>query len=95
MSLHITVPDESVGDIIGDMTGRRGRVLGMDPAAGTTTIHAEVPMAEVLSYAPDLTSMTGGRGDYTMSLLRYEEVPGHVAQHVIDAATKEKELAKA
>jgi elongation factor G len=95
MSLHITVPDESVGDVIGDMTSRRGRVLGMDPASGVTTVHAEVPMAEVLAYAPDLTSMTGGRGDYSMSLLRYEEVPGHVAQGLIAAANKEKELAKA
>ena len=51
MSLHITVPDESVGDVIGDMTGRRGRVLGMDPGAGATTVHAEVPMAEMLAYA--------------------------------------------
>ena len=95
MSLHITVPDESVGDVIGDMTGRRGRVLGMDPGSGATTVHAEVPMAEVLAYAPDLTSMTGGRGDYSMSLLRYEEVPGHVAQSLIAAANKDRELAKA
>jgi elongation factor G len=95
MSVHITVPDESVGDVIGDMTGRRGRVLGMDPGSGATTVHAEVPMAEVLAYAPDLTSMTGGRGDYSMSLLRYEEVPAHVAQNLIAAANKDKELAKA
>src|SRR5689334_14386236 len=95
MGLDISVPDESVGDVIGDMTSRRGRVLGMDPGAGISTIHAEVPMAEVLSYAPDLTSMTGGRGDYSMSLLRYEEVPGHVAQGLIAAANKDKELAKA
>jgi elongation factor G len=95
MRLDITVPDESVGDVIGDMTSRRGRVGGMDPASGMTTIHVEVPMAEVLTYAPDLTSMTGGRGDYQMSLLRYEEVPAHVAQGIIAAATKERELAKA
>jgi elongation factor G len=95
MSMHITVPDESVGDVIGDMTSRRGRVLGMDPGSGNTTVHAEVPMAEVLAYAPDLTSMTGGRCDYSMSLLRYEEVPAHVAQGLIAAANKEKELARA
>jgi elongation factor G len=93
--LDISVPDESVGDVIGDMTSRRGRVGGMDPAGGSTTIHVEVPLAEVLTYAPDLTSMTGGRGDYQMTLLRYEEVPSHVAQHVIAEANKEKELAKA
>jgi elongation factor G len=95
MRLDISVPDEAVGDIIGDMTGRRGRVLGMDPGAGLTTIHVDVPMAEVLTYAPDLNSMTGGRGDYTMSFLRYEEVPSHVAQSLIAAAAKERELAKA
>jgi elongation factor G len=95
MRLDITVPDEAVGDIIGDMTGRRGRVLGMDPGAGITTIHVDVPMAEVLTYAPDLNSMTGGRGDYSMSFLRYEEVPSHVAQGLIAAAAKERELAKA
>jgi len=54
-----------------------------------------VPLVEVLTYAPDLTSMTGGRGDYQMTLLRYEEVPAHVAQQVIAAATKDKELANA
>jgi elongation factor G len=95
MRLDITVPDETVGDIIGDMTSRRGRVLGMDPGAGLSTIHADVPMAEVLAYAPDLNSMTGGRGDYAMSFLRYEEVPGHIAQSLIAAAAKERELAKA
>ncbi len=83
-----------MGDVIGDMTSRRGRVGGMDPAGGTTTIHVEVPLAEVLTYAPDLNSMTGGRGDYQMSLLRYEEVPAHVAQQVIAAASKDKELAR-
>ena len=88
MKLEISVPDESMGDVIGDMTSRRGRVGGMDPAGGTTTIHVEVPLAEVLTYAPDLNSMTGGRGDYQMSLLRYEEVPAHVAQQVIAAASE-------
>jgi elongation factor G len=95
MRLDITVPDEAVGDIIGDMTSRRGRVLGMDPGAGLSTIHADVPMAEVLAYAPDLNSMTGGRGDYTMSFLRYEEVPAHIAQGLIAAAAKQRELARA
>ena len=94
MRLDVNVPDECVGDAIGDMTSRRGRVLGMDPGAGMTVIHADVPMSEVLAYAPDLTSMTGGRGDYTMTLLRYEEVPAHVAQGVIDARAKERETAK-
>jgi elongation factor G len=94
MRLDISVPDEHVGDVIGDMSSRRGRVLGMDPGGVTTVVHVEVPMAEVLSYAPDLTSMTGGRGDYAMSFLRYEEMPAHVAQAVTSAAAKEREMAK-
>jgi elongation factor G len=89
MRLEITVPEENVGDVMGDMSGRRGRVLGMDPGPVGTLIHAEVPMAEVLSFAPDLTSMTGGRGDYSMSFLRYEEVPPHVAQQVVERAKRE------
>jgi elongation factor G len=67
----------------------------MDPGPGATIVHAEVPMAEVLAYAPDLTSMTGGRGDYTMTLLRYEEVPAHAAQAVIDAARRDREMVRA
>src|SRR6478672_918770 len=95
MRLDIAVPEENVGDVMGDMSSRRGRVLGMDPGPGTTIIHVEVPMAEVLGYAPDLTSMTGGRGDYTMQLLRYEEVPAHAAQGVIAAAQRDREMVKA
>ena len=89
------MPEENVGDVLGDLNSRRGRPLGMEPAGATTVIRAEVPMAEMLAYAPDLTSMTGGRGDYTMSLARYEEVPAHVAQSIINAAQKERELVKA
>jgi len=95
MRLDVAVPEEHVGDVIGDMTSRRGRVLGMDPGPGATIVHVEVPMAEVLTYAPDLTSMTGGRGDYTMSLLRYEEVPAHAAQSVIESAKRDREMVKA
>jgi elongation factor G len=60
-----------------------------------TTIRAEVPMSEVLTYSQSLTSLTGGRGDYSLSLLRYEEVPTHIAQKIIEAAKREKEEAKA
>ncbi len=95
MRLDIAVPEENVGDVMGDMSSRRGRVLGMDPGPGTTIIHVEVPMAEVLGYAPDLTSMTGGRGDYTMQLLRYDAVPAHAAQGVIAAAQRDREMVKA
>jgi elongation factor G len=67
----------------------------MEPAAGMTTIKAEVPMAEILTYSQALTSMTGGRGDYNMHFLRYEEVPVHVAQKIIEQTKREREEAKA
>jgi elongation factor G len=95
MSVEVIVPEESVGDVIGDLNARRGRPLGMEPSGHMTTIRAEVPMAEMLTYAPDLTSKTGGRGDYHMTLSRYEEVPAHVAQRVIDSAAKDREAVKA
>ena len=79
MQMTISVPEDAVGDVIGDLNSRRGRPLGMEPKGTATEIKAEVPMAEVLDYAPDLRAITGGRGDYTMEFLRYEEVPGHIA----------------
>jgi elongation factor G len=91
MTVHVTVPEESVGDIIGDMNSRRGKVLGMEPKGKMNQVNAEVPLAEMLSYAPDLRSMTGGRGDYTMDFLRYEEVPAHLSQKIIEQAQAEKE----
>ncbi len=94
MQLEVTVPDESVGAVNGDLNARRGRLQGMEPRGGMTTIRAEVPMAEILTYSQTLTSLTGGRGDYTMSFLRYEEVPPHVAQRVIEQARKERDEAK-
>ena len=75
MEVEVTVPDEAVGAVNGDLNSRRGRLHGMEPKGGMTTIRAEVPMAEILTYAQSLTSMTGGRGDYHMQFLRYEEVP--------------------
>ncbi len=80
MQLEVTVPDESMGDVIGDLNCRRGRVLGVDPKPPQQVIRAEVPMAEVLKYAPDLRSMTSGRGDFHMSFAHYEEVPPHLAE---------------
>jgi elongation factor G len=94
MELEVTVPDESVGAVNGDLNSRRGRLLGMEPQGGMTTIKAEVPMAEVLTYSQSLTSLTGGRGDYSMHFVRYEEVPSHIAQKVIAENQKEKEEAK-
>ena len=74
------------GDVIGDLNGRRGRPQGMEPIGAMTEIKAEVPMAEMLTYAPDLRSITAGQGDYTLEFLRYEEVPGHLAQKVVEPA---------
>jgi len=95
MELEVSVPDDTVGAVNGDLNSRRGRLQGMEPAGGMTTIRAEVPMAEILTYSQALTSMTGGRGDYHMSFLRYEEVPTHVAQKIIEQTKKERETAKA
>jgi elongation factor G len=95
MAVEITSPSDTVGDVIGDLNSRRGRPLGMDPIGANTMIRAEVPMSEMLSYAPDLTSLTGGRGDYAMTLARYEEVPAHVSQRLIADLQREREAAKA
>jgi elongation factor G len=95
MQLEVTVPDEAVGAVNGDLNARRGRLQGMEPTGGLTTIRAEVPMAEILTYSQALTSMTGGRGDYSMSFLRYEEVPAHVAQKIIEQTKREREAAHA
>jgi elongation factor G len=95
MEVEVTVPDESVGAVNGDLNSRRGRLLGMEPRGGMTSIKAEVPMAEILTYSQSLTSLTGGRGDYAMHFARYEEVPSHIAQKVIDEAKKEKEAVTA
>jgi elongation factor G len=94
MELEVTVPDDAVGAVNGDLNSRRGRLQGMEPRGGMTTIKAEVPMAEILTYSQALTSLTGGRGDYHMQFLRYDEVPTHIAQKIIDEAKKEKEEAK-
>jgi len=95
MTVTLSVPDDSVGDVIGDLNSRRGRPLGMEPKGGMTEVKAEVPMSEMLAYAPDLRAITGGQGDYTMELARYEEVPAHLAQKVISEASKEQEAVKA
>jgi elongation factor G len=95
MTVTVVVPEEYVGDVIGDLNSRRGRPLGMEPKGAVTEIKAEVPMAEMLEYAPDLRAITGGQGEYSMDLARYEEVPGHVAQQVVRQAQEEKEAVKA
>jgi elongation factor G len=94
MEVDVTVPDDTVGSVNGDLNSRRGRLQGMEPTAGMTRIKAEVPMAEMLTYGQALTSMTGGRGDYHMQFLRYDEVPSHVAQKLIEESKNEQEEAK-
>jgi elongation factor G len=88
MLVSVSVPEEHLGDVIGDLNSRRGRPQGMESAGAMTEIKAEVPMAEMLSYAPELRSITGGQGDYTLELLRYEEVPAQLAQKVLAQATQ-------
>ncbi len=90
MLVTLSVPEAAVGDVIGDLNSRRGRPQGMEPVGMMTEIKAEVPMSEMLTYAPDLRAITGGQGDYTMEFLRYEEVPHHIAQQVISEAKKEE-----
>jgi len=91
MKVTITTPDEFMGDIMGDLNGRRGRVLGMDSAGKNQIINAHVPMAEFLTYAPDLRSMTAGRGMYTMEFSHYDEVPAQIAEKIVEEANKSKE----
>jgi elongation factor G len=91
MAVNITIPDEYMGDVMGDLNGRRGRVLGMDNKGKNQIINAQVPMSEMLTYALDLRSMTGGRGIFSMEFSHYDEVPVQVAQKIIEAANKAKE----
>ncbi len=95
MTVTVAVPEENVGDVIGDLNSRRGRPLGMEPKGSVTEVKAEVPMAEMLSYAPDLRAITGGQGEYSMELARYEEVPAHIAQSVVQETLREQEAVKA
>ncbi|MBW2442749.1 MAG: elongation factor G [Deltaproteobacteria bacterium] len=91
MNVTVTTPEEFMGDIMGDLNGRRGKVLGMDSAGKNQVIKAHVPMAEFLTYAPDLRSMTGGRGIYTMEFSHYDEVPAHIAEKIVEEKNKENE----
>ncbi len=88
MKVKITTPEDFMGDIMGDLNGRRGRVLGMDNAGKNQVINAQVPMAEFLSYASDLRSMTGGRGIFTMEFSHYDEVPAQIAEKIIEEAKR-------
>ena len=90
--IEVTVPTANVGDINSDMSGRRGRVLSMDSAGGDLqTVIAEVPLAEVTTYARSLSSITGGRGSYAIELSHYDIVPGNVMQEIISKAQVKEE----
>jgi len=91
VNMEISIPDDCMGDVIGDLNSRRGRVLGVDPKTGSQVIRAQVPMAEVLKYAPDLRSITSGRGSFTMAFDHYGEVPAHLTEKVV----KDAEAARA
>jgi elongation factor G len=88
MNIAIRVPEDCVGDVMGDLNSRRGRVMGMDSEAKNEVINAQVPMAEIQKYSGDLTSFTGGRGSFTVSFSHYEEVPAQLAEKIIEAAKK-------
>ena len=91
MKVQVITPEEFMGDIMGDLNGRRGKVLGMDNAGKNQVINAQVPMAEFLSYASDLRSMTGGRGIFTMEFSHYDEVPAQIAEKIIEETRRAQE----
>lgn len=91
MKVSVKAPDDATGDIMGDLNSRRGRVLGMDSEGDKQIINALVPMSEMLRYAPDLSSMTGGRGAFTMEFELYDEVPPDLAKKIIEQVNAEKE----
>jgi elongation factor G len=96
VDVAVQVPDDQMGDIIGDLNSKRGRIQGMEPNGnGTTTVRAQVPMAEMLRYASDLRSLTGGRGTFEQTFSHYDEVPSHIADKVIAEARKQKEAVAA
>lgn len=90
MNMEVSVPDECMGDVIGDLNSRRGKVLGMDTKGHTQVIKSRVPMSEVLKYAPDLRALTSGRGEFQMEFSHYEELPGHLAEKVVKEAKARK-----
>jgi len=91
MNVEVIAPEESMGDVMGDLSGRRGRPQGSEIMGEMHVIRAQVPLAEMLTYAPQLRSMTAGRGSFTMELDHYAEVPSHLAEKVAAEAKARKE----
>ena len=94
VSMVITVPEENTGDVMKDLSSRRGKVLGMDSEGGRQVIRAEVPQPEVLEYGGTLGAITSGQGLYSMEVTTYAEVPAQIAQKVLDARKKKQEEEK-
>ncbi len=90
MSVETFTPDDCLGDVIGDINSKRGRVVAVETQSGSHVVKSFIPMAEILSYSPELRSITSGRGTFTMEFSHYEEVPDHVAAKIVEAAQKEK-----
>jgi elongation factor G len=91
MNVDVVVPEDHTGDVLGDLNSRRGRTQGMEPKGHMTSIRAQVPMSEMLSYEPTLTSMTGGRGTFHMEYSHHEEVPSHLIQKIVAEQKAAKE----
>ena len=91
MNMEIVVPNDHVGDVMGDLNAKRGKIQGIDPEEDSQTIRAYVPMAEVLNYAADLTSITAGRGMFVMEFDHYEDVPDNLMKKIIDFANQDFE----
>ena len=91
VNVEVTVPEQYMGDVIGDLNSKRGRILGMQPKGKMQVVSAQVPLAEVSRYSIDLRSITGGRGLFSLELSHYEEVPDHTAQKIIAGAKKEQD----
>ncbi|MBN1382906.1 MAG: elongation factor G, partial [Deltaproteobacteria bacterium] len=89
VNINIEIPDEYMGDVIGDLNSRRGKVLGMDSKGSHQIVKGQVPLAEILKYAPDLRSMTSGRGTFTYEHSHYEEVPPFIAEKIIAESKKD------
>jgi elongation factor G len=94
MDLEVVVPDTYLGDVMGDLNSRRGRIQGTESLGGRQAVQAKVPMSEVARYAVDLRSMTGGQGTFTVAFSHYEEVPPHLADRIIAEAKEAREHAK-
>jgi elongation factor G len=91
MNVEVTVPEDYLGDVMGDFNGRRGRILGIDSKGHQQIVKAQAPLAEMFRYAIILRSMTSGRGSFTMEYDHYEEVPAEIAKKVIAAHKQEEE----